>query len=340
MLTNTVIYFAAPNTVQLREEPLDPDEMGSHEVLIESLYSLISAGTELACLSGEEFWFPLPGDTGYCNVGRVVAAGEDVEGFAPGDVVLNYGKHQRYNCIADDKFLLKPPEWIDLRLVPLTRLATVAFTALRVSNIELGDDVGVVGLGLVGNLAAQLAGLQGGRVIGIGHRDGRIELARTCGIDHTINSHVEDVKARVKELTNGAGVRTLIDSTGSPQTIAEGLDWIAQMGELVLLAESRGRSEAQVGDVFNHVFMYGWGSISIKGAHEWQFPTMHSPYVKHSFERNSQLVWQLCHEGRLKLDELISHVVRPEEAPEAYEALRTKQPDYMGVLFDWDAMGD
>ena len=337
MLTNTIIYFAAPDTVQLREEPVDPDALGPHELLIESLYSLISAGTELACMSGKAFWFPLPGDPGYCNVGRVIATGEAVDKFTEGDVLLNYGRHKRYNRMGDDKFLLKPPDWLDLRLVPLTRLATVAFTALRVSNIELGDDVAVVGLGLVGNLAAQLARLQGARVIGLGHREARIELARRCGIQHGIDSKEEDVTARVKELTGGVGVRTLIDTSGNPRAIAESLDWIAQMGELILLAESRGTSDSQVGDVFNHVFMYNRGSITLKGAHEWQFPTMQSPYVKHSFERNSRLVWQLYRQGQLKLDELISHVVCSEEAPAAYEALRAKEPQYLGVMFDWTA---
>ena len=109
MLTNTIIYFAAPDTVQLREEPVDPDALGPHELLIESLYSLISAGTELACMSGKAFWFPLPGDPGYCNVGRVIATGEAVDKFTEGDVLLNYGRHKRYNRMGDDKFLLKPP---------------------------------------------------------------------------------------------------------------------------------------------------------------------------------------------------------------------------------------
>jgi threonine dehydrogenase-like Zn-dependent dehydrogenase len=334
-LRNTIITFAAPNTVTLREEELDPHSPGSHELLIESLYSLISPGTEISCLAGVMTWFPLPGDPGYCNVGRVVAVGSEVKHFCVGEVLLNYGKHQRYNRLSDDQFLLRPPDWIDLKLVPFTRLATVAFTAIRVSDIELGDDVAVVGLGPVGNLAAQLAYLQGGRVIGIGHREARLALARRCGIEWTIDSEQEDVATRIKELTDGAGVRTLIDTSGDPRTIAESLGWISQMGELILLAESRGDYQARLGDVLNRVFLYGWGSITLKGAHEWQFPTLHHPAVKHSFERNSRIVWRLYQEGRLKIDPLLTHVVRPQDAQAVYTALRMKHPEYFGVVFDW-----
>ncbi|MBV7334133.1 zinc-binding alcohol dehydrogenase [Chloroflexi bacterium TSY] len=337
VLKNQIITFSAPNSVEILLEDLHPESLGPHELLIESLYSLISAGTELACLSGEEFWFPLPGVPGYCNIGRVIAVGEGVSKFSVGDVLLNYGKHQKYNRLSDDQFLLQPPDWMDLKLVPLTRLATVAFTALRVSDIELGDDVAVVGLGLVGNLAAQLAQLQGARVIGIGHRERRIDLARQCGIEYSINARREDVGSYIHEATGGAGLLSLIDTSGNPQAIGDSLAWLCPRGELILLAESRGDDQANPADVYNRVFMANSGPATIKGAHEWQYPTLHDPLVKHSFERNSRIVWRLYQAGQLKLDGLISHVVQPQAAPAAYEALRTKQPDYQGVLFDWTA---
>ena len=57
---------------------------------------------------------------------------------------------------------LKVPEALPLEWAPFTRMAIIAMTSLRISDIELGDWVGVLGLGTVGNFAAQLAGLQGG----------------------------------------------------------------------------------------------------------------------------------------------------------------------------------
>lgn len=333
-MKNTVIKFVAPYTVELDEEEISPDALEPGELLIESLYTLVSPGTELAMLAGTEAWAPLPVVPGYCNVGRVFAVGGGVERFSEGDVLLNYAAHQRFNRVPDEAFMLKVSDEIDLKLVPITRMATVAFTAIRVSDIELGDDVAVVGLGLVGNIAAQLAQLQGGRVIGVDLSEKRIEVARACGVELTVNASQEDATARIKKLTGGAGVRTLIDATGNTRAIMASLPWIGSMGELILLGSPRGEYQSDVTDVLNYVHIHP-RTIRFKGAHEWQYPTFHDPFVKHSFERNSHIVWRLSQEGKLDLEGLITHVVKPEDAGSIYEGLRARKDEYLGCIFDW-----
>jgi len=332
---NPTITFAAPFTVELRQVEISTDDLKPNEVLLETLYSLVSPGTELAILTGKESWARLPVVPGYCNVGRVVATGQAVTKFVEGDIVLNYGAHRKYNRLPDKAFMLKVPNDISLKLAPITRMATVAFTSVRVSDIELGDDVAVAGLGLVGNIAAQLARLQGGRVIGLDISEGRLQLAQTCGVELTVNPAQEDVKARVKEITGGAGVHTLIDATGSPQAIISNLPLIGWLGELILLGSPRGAYQTDVTDVLNYVHICDRGSIRFKGAHEWQYPTLHDRFVKHSFERNSRIIWRLYREGKLHLDELITHVVTPIEASSIYGGLRNQKDKYLGCVFDW-----
>ena len=334
-MKNTVIRFTDAYTVEITEEEVQLDTLGSDEVLIESLYSVVSAGTELACLSGREFWFQFPRVPGYASVGTIVAVGDRVEKFGVGDVVLNYGGHQKVNRKSETEFLLKVPDGMDLRLVPFTRMATVAFTAIRVSDIELGDDVAVAGLGLVGNFAAQLAGLQGGRVTGVDLVDSRIELARSCGVELAVNPSREDATARFQELTGGAGVHSLIDATGNSKAIISSLPWIGKLGELILLGTPRGEVQGDVTDMLNYVHLWPRGCITLKGAHEWRYPVLHDPFVKHSLERNTRVVWRLQQEGKLAMDKLITHVVRPEDAGIVYKGLRTENDKYIGVVFDW-----
>ena len=216
---NRRIVFTAPQTVEVQQEEVGYDGLGADELLVESLYSAVSAGTELACLSGREAWFPFPRVPGYATVGRIVAKGNSVTGLREGEVVLHYGGHQSYNRRTLGDFLVPVPEGMDLQVAPMTRLATVAFTSIRVSNIEAGDFVAVAGLGPVGNLAAQLAQIQGGRVIGVDVSAGRIELARTCGVEQTIDASREDAAERIREMTGGEGVETVIDATGSPRAV-------------------------------------------------------------------------------------------------------------------------
>jgi threonine dehydrogenase-like Zn-dependent dehydrogenase len=197
--------------------------------------------------------------------------------------------------------------------------------------------VAVVGLGPVGNFAAQLARLQGGRAIGIDLVQRRIDVAHACGIELTINASQEDVGARIAELTGGAGVHSLIDATGIPQAIIDSLPLIGRMGELILLGSPRGEYRSDVTDVLNYVHIHSRGSIRFKGAHEWQYPTLHSPFVKHSFERNSHIAWRLYREGKLELERLVTHLVKPQDAAEIYEGLRTRKDEYLGCIFDWTA---
>ena len=169
-MKNNSIVFTGPDSVETQVLDEDLQQLQAREVLVRTCYSLVSAATELACLSGNERWFTFPKTPGYASVGEVVKVGDLVRSVSPGDMVYNWGGHQHYHRIDltnPRSICIKVPASIELALAPFTRMVTIAMTALRVSNIELGDFVAVVGLGSVGNMAAQLARLQGGRVIGI-----------------------------------------------------------------------------------------------------------------------------------------------------------------------------
>ena len=333
--SNRRIVFVAPQTVEIQQEEVSTDGLGPDDLLVESLYSVVSAGTELACLAGREAWFSFPRVPGYATVGRIVALGNSVTGLREGEVVLHYGGHQSYNRRTRGDFLLPVPEGIDGTVAAMTRLATVAFTSLRVSNIEAGDFVAVAGLGPVGNMAAQLAQIQGGRVIGVDMSAGRIDLARKCGIEQTIDASQEDAAERIREMTDGEGVATVIDATGSPRAIVAEMHWVAKRGELILLGSPRGEVRGDLTELLSGVHLWPRGCVTLKGAHEWRYPVMHDPNTKHSLERNSRVAWWLQQTGKLQMHKLITHVVSPDDAPAAYEGLRSRKDEYVGVVFDW-----
>ena len=101
-------------------------------MLVETLYSLISTGTELACLSGGESWFQMPAVPGYCCVSKVLEAGEDAP-YKEGDLIFHYGMHSRYQLTSPDSYnlVVKVPEGLDLQSIPMVRMATIAFTSIR-----------------------------------------------------------------------------------------------------------------------------------------------------------------------------------------------------------------
>ncbi|GLX71285.1 zinc-dependent alcohol dehydrogenase [Paenibacillus glycanilyticus] len=333
-MENKKIIFTAPWQVEVETEQRSSFKVGNKEVLVKKKYSLISPGTELACLSGNEGWFQMPSVPGYSSVSEIIELGEEVEGYQAGDHVFHYGDHSLYSVISTSGIFLKAPSDVPLHWVPFTRMASVAMTSIRVSNIELGDHVAVTGLGLIGNMAAQLASMQGASVIGIDLSLNRINTAKECGIAYTLQSG-STTKEEIAELTEGRGVSTLIDATGIPSVVANGLPWVAKYGEVVLLGSPRGEFQGNITDLLNYIHLDGYGCITFKGAHEWRYPVEPDVFVKHSLARNSQIIFDLLRRKQLKIEPLISHILKPEQAVQAYEGLRNDKDHYQGVLFDW-----
>ncbi|MCC3375204.1 zinc-binding alcohol dehydrogenase [Cohnella sp. REN36] len=334
-MNNKQIVFTAPWQVETQETKLASAALGPKEALVKKKFTLISPGTELACLSGREGWFPMPGVPGYAAVSEIVEVGAEVREFKPGDVVFHYGDHSAYQVVPAEGVFLKAPEDVPLSWIPFVRLATVAFTSVRVSNIELGDAVVVTGLGLVGHMASQLAKLQGASLYGVDLSPRRLQLAEEVGIDAALHPEQVDVLEEVLKRTNGEGVSALIEATGVPKAAVDNLPLLAQYGELILLGSPRGEYRTDVTELLNYVHLNNQGSITIRGAHEWRYPVAPDPFVKHSLVRNSQIVFRLMAQRKLQVEPLISHVLRPEQAAEAYEGLRNDKERYAGVLFDW-----
>lgn len=337
-MKNTSVIFTGPDNIEVKSIDSDFLPLGDHEVLAQTHYSLISAGTELACLSGIEAWFSFPQTPGYASVSEVVAVGSEVSAVKPGDTVYSMGGHCQYQRIdtANPRALcVKVPDGMDLSQALFTRMICVAFTALRISTIELGDYVAVTGLGLVGNFAAQLAGLQGGRVIGLDLSEKRVQLARECGLDHALVIDQATLESDIAAITNGQGVTTLIEATGNPRALPPALPIVGRYGEVILLGTPRGAYETNLTNVLSHVHLDGRGNLTFKGAHEWRYPVPRDAFVKHSILRNAELALELIRDGDLQVEQLHTHTLKPAQAQQAYAGLKNHKDEYIGVVFDW-----
>jgi 2-desacetyl-2-hydroxyethyl bacteriochlorophyllide A dehydrogenase len=93
---NPTLVFKAENQAVLEERPLQQPQ-GDDFILIETEKSILSAGTELACLRGSEPWAPFPFVPGYGSVGTIVDMGAGVKDFAVGERVFTYGRHEAYS---------------------------------------------------------------------------------------------------------------------------------------------------------------------------------------------------------------------------------------------------
>ncbi|MCY2967232.1 MAG: oxidoreductase, partial [Planctomycetota bacterium] len=108
-------------------------------------------------------WTPL----GYSGAGIALEVGRDVSGIRVGDMVAYGGEGHAEIIHASQNLCAHVPAGVPHREASFVALGSIALQAVRRAEIQLGDRVVVVGLGLVGQLVAQLVRVAGGRVIAI-----------------------------------------------------------------------------------------------------------------------------------------------------------------------------
>jgi len=338
-MENKQLIVEKANVVNLTTNTFAASRLGNNEVLVKNKYTHISAGTELACLAGLEDWFQIPGTPGYSAIGCVEAIGENITHVKPGDMVYTYGSHSQYFKLEyGDRWhglCVKLPDEINLEHAAFTHMAGIALSALRNSKIELGDYVLVTGLGAIGNLAAQLAQLQGAEVIATDIDESRIEKAKKAGIKHVLNPTQINLDEEIKKITGNALVDTFIDASGSSIVINSALDLVKLNGEVILLGTPRAPYETNITKTFQHFHLLPH-CLTLKGALEFSFPTHQNDFNKHSIERNASILLKLIKQGALKIDPIYSHKMKPEQAQEAYDGLKYKPEEFIGVIFDWN----
>jgi len=329
------------NDVVMESLELDHEEPRAGEALLKTRASFISAGTELANYTGLDptvdepgAWNSYPWPPGYSNVSEVVAVGEGVTEVSEGDRVYTFGKHcshYHFSGFGSD-LIVKVPDGLNDDTAAAARMAEVAITALQVSDVSLNDWVAVFGLGSVGNLCAQFFQLSGGRVIGVDPFEPRRNLAQKVGIEHVVGGSEGEVASAIAELTGDEGAHTTVDAVGDSRVIRQCANSTASFGEVIVLGSPRASIEGDLTDLTRPVH---WKWITFKGALEWRIPLMPGRGIRHSTRGNLENIFDLIQRGRLKVGELISHRMDPENIKEAYDGLLNKKDEYWGVVLDW-----
>jgi 2-desacetyl-2-hydroxyethyl bacteriochlorophyllide A dehydrogenase len=307
--------------------------MEDNQLLIRTQYSLISPGTELAFYTdthiARDSWAKLPISPGYNSVGEVVAVGKAVTAVSPGDQVLTFRPHADYDVtMYNPERLIKLPKGLSPKKALFARMADISMSSLIHSRIQAGTHVVVIGMGIVGNLAAQLYAIQGARSIGVDVVEQRLQIANQTGISHTVQSGDNvDLVENVKEITGGHEPDIVVEATGNPALINVALGLVRRRGQVILLGSPRGTAEI---DVYRHIHSRG---VSLTGAHA---NIKGFDGLPSSLEIIRYML-ELINKGVLSVEPLITHVLRPNQAKEAYDMLLNKKESALGVILDWQS---
>lgn len=347
-------------------------------VLVRNVVSLISAGTErtsvafaqsslidkarekpdevkklLKDVRDQGFWnvyervqrkMDVPVPRGYSCAGVVIAVSTDVDDLHPGDRVACGGQGAYHAGVVSVKRNLcaKIQDGVTFDEAAYTTLGAIAMQGVRMAMPTIGETIVVIGLGLVGQLAAQIAKANGCTVIGVDLAEFNCAIARTGGIDLAFarsDRSDRSVLSAVLAATDGHGADAVIicAATESNDPIELAAQLCRQRGRVVLVGVSKIDLPRQVFYdkelAFTVSRSYGPGRYDVSyEEHGVDYPI---GYVRWTERRNMQAFLKLAAQKKLVLAPLTSHRFAVDHADNAYALLQQKEQPSVGILIDY-----
>lgn len=281
---------------------------------------------------------PLP--LGYSSSGIIVEVGSNMEGFHPGMPVAcaggGYAVHAEYVVVPKNLLVPLPPN-VDFESAAFTTLGAIALHGFRLATPQLGENVAVIGLGLLGLLALGIARAAGCAVFGTDINPDRVTLAQSLG---AVAVHTSEAAAAGNAFTNGQGFDVVLICADTSSS------------EPIELAGQLARDRARViviGAVGLNVprKIYYDKELQLKVSRSYG-PGRYDPnyeekgidypigYVRWTENRNMAEFVNLLANGQLNIHPLITHRFPIEQAAEAYELITGKRKEpFLGILLTY-----
>jgi 2-desacetyl-2-hydroxyethyl bacteriochlorophyllide A dehydrogenase len=340
--TARVATLVAPRKLEVFDQELP--SVGASDVLLATLYSGISAGTEMNVYRGSaalwrtrrdpenglfeptdepEWTYPMA--YGYAAVSRVAQRGEAVANVNVGDLVFSYTPHSSAAVVPADSVVPLPALENPRRGVLNANLNT-AYNGILDAHPNFGDVVVVSGLGVIGLIQVQLLKRLGARVIGVDGVAERRALAEQFGAEVTFEPGAH-VAREVRALTGNRGADIVIEVSGASAALNEAIRIAGYNGTVIAMSWYGGSFEnlSLVGE-FHHnrprVISSQVGGLSPDLGPLW------------SMQRRQDVVSQLMQD--LDLDLLITHERPIEDAAAAYEIVDSRPNDLVQFILTYN----
>ncbi len=335
---------------RLAFEPLDLPTLQAGDVFIRTLYSGVSAGTELSQYRGTSPFMKRQWDVenrvfrdgtpswtypvrnlGYEEVGIVERVGAAVTRIKPGDHIFGTWNHCTAHVMSETEAAIRRmPAGSDPRIGVFSHIGAVALNGVHDARIRLGDLVVVFGLGVPGQIVAQAARASGATVIGVDPLESRRALAITLGAHRVLDPNKISIADIVKGETGGRGADVCIEVSGAPPALAEAIRTAAYSSRVVAMGFFQGETRGlHLGDEFHHnrieLVCSQISGVAPEASHRWSKPRLWQSAVR------------LQHEGVLDLIPLITDETPFADAPRLFDRLDKGDPNVLQSVLTFKA---
>lgn len=261
---------------------------------------------------------PLP--LGYCNAGIVVGAGNDITEFKIGDRVASNGHHAEFVSVPKN-LVAAIPDNVSFDEASFTPVGAIAIQGMRLAEVQLGDHIAVIGLGLIGLLTAQILHAAGANVIGFDIDEDKIQLAKKLNIN-AFNSKQVELGSVCNNITAFQGVDAVIITASSKNSdiINQSATICRKKGKIILVGVTNieiNRDEFYKKELtFRVSCSYGPGrydeSYELEGI---DYPRA---FVRYTAKRNFESFLMLLSAGKISLKEIITKKIQLQDYREIY----------------------
>lgn len=366
-------------TLKIEEVPMPVCK--SNGVIVKTLYSAVSVGTEVMKLKNSDLSYlqmakkkpeqvkevlnsltqlgPVAtyrkvmnkldslSPLGYSLVGEIIETGKGVNSFKVGDIVAcggaGYANHSEINFIPKN-LCVKVPEGVSLKEASLTTIASIAMQGFRQANCQIGENIAVIGLGLLGQILVKIIQANGCRAFGFDISKSKCDLALANGAYYAEVSNKSNFEEEVLLKTNGLGCDAIILSVGTSSN------------EPIILAGNIARDKAKIVDIGITKMDLPWDLYYHKEL-DFKFSRSYGPgrydptyeeggidypvgYVRWTEQRNMSSILQLLADKRISFSNLITHEFDFINANKAFIDIKEGKEDYLGVVLRYNNVVD
>ena len=344
---------------------------GKGKLLISTSHTLVSAGTERMLINfGKSGWIqkakqqpdkvrmvldkirtdglkttieavhskldqPLP--LGYCNVGTIIEVGAGITGYTKGERVISNGYHAEAVSVPIN-LCAKVPDNVSNEEAAFTVLGAVALQGIRLVEPTLGENIVVIGLGLVGLMTVQLLCANGCRVLGADFDSSKLKLAKEFGAEVVNLAAGEDFLKAAELYSRGRGVDAVVvtAATQSSEPIHQAAKMCRKRGRIVLVGVTG--LELSREDFFKKELIFQVSASYGPGRYDPSYEEKGQDYplgfVRWTEQRNFEAVLDMMSAGRLDVKPLISHRFPIEDAIDAYKIM-SKDRSSLGIILTY-----
>ena len=347
----------------LRVEEVPAPTVQQNFVLVQTAFSLISAGTERSLVEtgrkslvgkalsrpdqvrkvlrsvkqlGFEATFSLVKSRldarmplGYSSAGIVVGVGDGVEGFKIGDKVACGGAAAGHAEVINipHNLCAAVPQEVTLRQAAFTTVGAIALQGIRLADVRIGEIVVVIGLGLLGNLAVQILKASGCHVIGFDPDAQRCALAINAGADHAFSDE-KSLESTLAQLSSSHGADAVIITAGtsSNRPVEMAGELCRDKGKVVVVGAvglSLPRAPYYHKEI-SFMISRSYGPGRYDLTYEEKGNDYPYGYVRWTEGRNMQAFLALLQQKKIDVDRLVTHTFPLENAVEAYDLISGK----------------